>query len=325
MIITRTPFRISFAGGGSDLPVFYKRQTGCVLSTSIDKYMFIALHPYFDENKSLIKYSKTELVDKITDIKHPIVREVLLDLNLSGLDINSIADIPAGTGLSSSSAFTVGLLHALYAHQGKYVSKDFLAEQACKIEMEKLGEPIGKQDQYAAAFGGLNFINFYPDDTVHVEKLAIKPQVLRYLEQNLLMFYIGGQRETKSILSEQSKNIVSDSAKFNNLQKMTELAHELKKVLYSNQLDDFGRILHEGWLLKRELTSKISNDKIDYYYQIGIDSGALGGKLLGAGGNGFLLFYCQEYYQDQLRKKLADLKELPFLFDTVGTTIVHYG
>jgi len=325
MIITRTPFRISFAGGGSDLPAFYGREPGYVLSTSINKYVYIALHPFFDKKRTQIKYSKTELVEDIRRIEHPIVRQALIDHDLEGLDINSIADIPAGTGLGSSSSFTVSLLHALHTFRGEYVSHEQLAMKACELEIEKLGEPIGKQDQYAASFGGLNFITFNSDDSVNVEKIVMNKKVLSELQDSLLMFYTGGQRNTREILSEQRKNTEINSTKFNNLKKMTELAVDLKKALVSNNLEDFGRILHEGWLLKRELASGVTSEKIDYYYNKGIECGALGGKLLGAGGGGYLLFFCKKENQKRLRSEMSDLNELQFEFDSMGSQVVFVG
>src|SRR5574344_1497052 len=203
MIISRTPFRISFAGGGSDLPSFYRREPGAVLSTSIAKYMYIAIHPFFDKNKIQLKYSKTELVDNIRDINHPICREVLNMYDLKGVDINSIADVPSGTGLGSSSSFTVGLLNAVRTYIGKATSGEKLAELACKIEIEKVGSPIGKQDQFAAACGGLNLITFYPDDVVNVEKIIMQPQKKIELQNNLFMVYIGGMHSANAILKEQ--------------------------------------------------------------------------------------------------------------------------
>ena len=191
MIITKTPFRVSFCGGGSDMSDFYREHGGCVLSTSINRYMYITMHPYFDRNKTAVKYSQTEIVDDIADVDHSIFKYVLNEKKISGVEIVSTADVPSGTGLGSSSAFTVGLLHTLYCYQGKYVSKGRLAEEACVIEIDKLGNPIGKQDQYAAAFGGLNFISFHKDDTVSVEPIVTKSETLKELQANLVMFYTG--------------------------------------------------------------------------------------------------------------------------------------
>lgn len=322
MIITRTPFRISFAGGGSDLPSFFEREPGYVLSTSIDKYMYIAVHPYFDPKKTMAKYSRTEVVDNVADLEHPIIRQCLQDLRLHGLDINSIADIPGGTGLGSSSSFTVCLLHALYTSKGQYAPQEQLAREACEVEITKLGDPIGKQDQYAAAFGGINFFSFLPDGSVGVEKVILPGRLSDDLQNSLLMFYTGTQRSTKEILQEQKKNTEMSPQKFENIRAMTRLAFQLKNSLTGGNLEDFGRILDEGWRLKKQMASGISSDSIDSYYQRGIDAGALGGKVLGAGGGGFLLFCCQPEKQDALRKGLSDLRELPFRFDRSGSQVV---
>jgi D-glycero-alpha-D-manno-heptose-7-phosphate kinase len=325
MIITQTPLRISFAGGGSDLPAFYKQEPGCVLSASINKYIFIAAHPYFYGNKIQLKYAKTELVDNVCDIQHPIFRQVLSDLKMNGLDLNSIADIPAGTGLGSSSSFTVGLLHTLKAYLGRYCSAEELAAEACDIEINKLGEPIGKQDQYAAAYGGLNLITFYPDETVNVEKIIIGQDQKKELEKNLIMIFTGSSRSASSILKEQGQITISEKSKYNSVRQMAALARELRSVLSGASFDDFGRILHEGWLLKKSLTSSISNSGINDIYEKGIKSGALGGKLLGAGGSGFILFYCPYESQPAFRQTMSGYRELGFKFDNWGSKVIYVG
>ena len=328
MIISRTPFRISFAGGGSDLPSFYKRETGAVLSTSIDKYMYIAIHPYFERNKIQLKYSKTEQVDSIDAIRHPIFKEVLkmynLTGNLTGVDLNSIADIPSGTGLGSSSSFTVGLLNAVRAYLGKATSGERLGELACDVEINRVGSPIGKQDQYAAACGGLNFITFYGDETVNVEKIIMQPDKKKELEDNLLMVFVGGEHSANAILKNQQAAI-SDQKKFDAQKQMVRLAYNLRASLEQNNLDDFGRILHEGWLLKKSLTAGISNGIVDEMYNKGIAAGALGGKLLGAGGAGFILFYCPKDRQEAFREQMGDINEMPFHFDNFGSKIIYVG
>jgi D-glycero-alpha-D-manno-heptose-7-phosphate kinase len=324
MIGTRTPFRVSFAGGGSDLREFYLRSPGCVLSTAINKYMFIFIHPYFDE-KIQVKYSRTELVNEINEINHPIVREALRKFGINGIDINSIADIPAGTGLGSSCSFTVGLLHALYAYSYKYPTKERLAREACEIEIDILKEPIGKQDQYAAAYGGLNFITFLPDDTVNVEPVIISPNKYHEFENNLLFFYLGGARPARDILSDQKYNTISDKKTFSNIIRMTELAQNLRHSLSAGNLQDVGLILDEGWSLKKDLSSKISENKIDFYYDVAKKNGAIGGKLLGAGGGGFLMFYCEQMDQDKLRRSLNGLKEYTFKFESSGTKVIYVG
>ena len=324
MIISRTPFRISFAGGGSDLPSFYKREMGAVLSTSIDKYMYIAIHPYFERNKIQLKYSKTEQVDSIEAIRHPIFKEVLKMYNLTGVDLNSIADIPSGTGLGSSSSFTVGLLNAVRAYLGKATSGERLGELACDVEINRVGSPIGKQDQYAAACGGLNFITFYGDETVNVEKIIMQPDKKKELEDNLLMVFVGGEHSANDILKNQQAAI-SDQKKFDAQKQMVKLAYDLRASLEQNNLDDFGRILHEGWLLKKSLTAGISNGIVDEMYNKGMAAGALGGKLLGAGGAGFILFYCPKDRQESFREQMGDINEMPFHFDNFGSKIIYVG
>lgn len=324
MIITRTPFRISFAGGGSDLASYYRQEGGAVLSTTIDKYMYIVLHPHFDRRKIQLKYAKTELVGHISEIKHPIFREVLNMYQLSGVDINSIADIPSGTGMGSSSSFTVGLLNAVKTYIGKETDAETLATEACHVEIDLVGSPIGKQDQYAAAYGGLNFITFRPDDTVGVERIGISPKAKQQLERNLVLVYIGGQHSANEILQSQSASI-RQADKSAVMRQMVGLAYQLKEALSANDLDSFGRILHEGWMLKRTLTEGISNNSIDDIYERGIKSGATGGKLLGAGGAGFILFYCPEEKQERFRHEMAAWTEMPFHFDENGSQVIYVG
>lgn len=323
MIITKTPFRISFAGGGSDLPEFYERYGGCVLSTSIDRYCYLSIHPYFDSNYTMLKYSQTELVSDLSKIKHRIFNCVLRDRNVNGVEITSTADIPSGTGLGSSSAFTVGLLNTLNCYQGKYMSKGELAERACKIEIECLRDPIGKQDQYAAAFGGLNFIRFHPDGSVSVSPVMIHPETCLRLQQNLIMFYTGDTRSASAILTEQKKEMDSE-AKTNSLKGMCTLAETMRTLLEQNKIDSFGDLLNEGWKIKRTLAREISNPKIDELYDTAMKNGALGGKLLGAGGGGFLLFYCLPKNQERLRIALR-LRQLSFSFERDGTSVIYIG
>jgi D-glycero-alpha-D-manno-heptose-7-phosphate kinase len=322
MILTKTPFRISFAGGGSDLPEFYRRHDGLVVSTTIDRSMYIAIHPYFHE-KIRIKYSRTEDVASIGEIEHPLVRECLRMLEIErGMEIASFADVPAGTGMGSSSAFTVGLLHALYAYKGKVPGAEELANAACDIELERVGEPIGKQDQYAAACGGLNRIRFLHDGRVEVEPLACSAETVRELEGRLMLFYIGHERPAKSILSEQSRNM-SDPAKFKQVARMTELAEELGEALEKGELDSFGAILDQGWQLKMRLATGIGNDMISDAYRRAREAGADGGKLLGAGGGGFLLLSCPSERQAKVREALSHLREMRFAFSADGSRILN--
>jgi len=323
MIITKTPFRVSFCGGGRGMANFYVKYGGCVLSTSINKYCYISIHPYFNENQTVLKYSENELVDSPDQIKHRIFRQVLTDMGIHGVEISSTADIPGGTGLGSSSTFTVGLLNTLNCYKGKFVSKDKLAKLACEVEIERLGNPIGKQDQYGAALGGLNFIKFNQDGSVSHEPILMEGKTYKELQKNLLMFYTGTTRSANTILAEQTKNITSED-KARNLLKMCGLAKDMKVALENNDISSFGKILDEGWQLKKELASGIANPAIDEAYEIAMKNGALGGKLLGAGGGGFLLFYCEEEKQDQLKKAIG-LRELDFSFERDGTSIVYIG
>lgn len=318
----RTPFRVSFFGGGTDLPDFYKKYQGRVLCTSIDKYMYLFVHNFFDE-RIQVKYSKTELVSKPEEIKHPIVREVLKNFNISGIDINSIADIPAGTGLGSSSSYTVGLINVLDAHIGKKSNKADLAERASEIEINFLNEPIGKQDQYAAAFGGLNLISFNKDDTVKVENIDITKETLKELQKNLFMFYTGKTRNSSSILQDQKNRTINDEFTFDTLCKISDLAINGKDSLMSNSLNEFGLLLNETWQLKKLLSKGISSHFLDSIYKQGISAGALGGKILGAGGGGFILFYAEPKFHKSLKKAMFKLKEIDFKFDLDGSKIIY--
>lgn len=305
------------------MPDFYEKYGGCVLSTTINKYIYISIHPYFEPQQTLLKYSQNELVNDIKDINHKIFHQVLNDMEVEGVEISSTADVPGGTGLGSSSTFTVGLLNTIYCYKGKFASKGKLAKQACEVEIEKLGAPIGKQDQYAAAYGGLNFIRFNKDSTVSVSPIMMNAETHRTLQDNLMMFYTGSTRSANTILSEQKKNITQDD-KNENLKKMCQLAEQMKDALENNDLSSFGGILNQSWELKRTLASGISNPEIDKAYETAMKNGALGGKLLGAGGGGFLLFYCEKDKQDKLRESI-ELREFEFKFDYDGTSVVYIG
>jgi D-glycero-alpha-D-manno-heptose-7-phosphate kinase len=322
VIISRTPFRISFAGGGSDMRGFYSREPGCVLSTSIDRYMYIAVHPFFFPGQTLVKYSRTELVHDVAMIQHPIVREVLMQFAVSGVDINSIADIPSGTGLGTSSAFTVGLLNAVHAYLGKFATREELARLACDIEIERLKSPIGKQDQYGSAIGGLNFIRFEPDESVTVEPIALSGVRLSELQDNLLTFYTEGQRSANDILAVQADNVTAGGGAFDAQRRIVRLAEELREELQKGNIDALGQVLHESWLRKKELAAGVSNARIDDIYDRAIRAGASGGKLLGAGGSGFMLFYVKPDRQAEVRSSLAELRELSLRFDFSGSTII---
>lgn len=324
MIITRTPFRISFVGGGSDLPSFYQKHPGAVLSTSINKYMYISSHRFFEADKVRVKYSKTETVENISRLEHPIFREVFKKFGVEGgIEFSSIADVPAGTGMGSSSSFTVGLLNNLYAGRGNEISKSELAKEACHIEIDLLGEPIGKQDQYAAAFGGLNILRFQSDESVSVEKIDLSAQIQDHLQDNLVLFYTGSQRSASKILSEQKASL-DDKDKFNLLVEMTSLVDDLRDSLIANNIGEFGRILNANWEMKRSLTRKISNSAIDDAYSLALKNGAIGGKLLGAGGGGFLLFVCPPEHQSGLASALK-LRKFDFSFDNEGSKVIYFA
>lgn len=322
MILTKTPFRVSFAGGGSDLPEFYRRKAGAVVSCTIDKAMYIAIHPYFHE-KIRIKYSRTEDVSSVAEISHPIVRECLNLVGIErGMEIASFADVPAGTGMGSSSAFTVGLLHALYARTGKPATAEHLAATACEIEIDRVKAPIGKQDQYAAAFGGLNFIRFLENGQVEVEPVKCPPATREALSKRLMLFYIGQEREASTILAEQSRNM-ADKEKFHRVEQLVELAFELRSALEKNDLNSFGEILHRGWQLKRGVASGISNNVVESNYQLAREAGAEGGKLLGAGAGGFLLLSCRADRQQQVREALGNLREMSIALIKEGSRVLH--
>lgn len=322
MIITRAPFRVSFCGGGSDLPSFYEKYGGCVLSTSIRKYMYLTVHDYFYHDQIRLKYSQTETVSDYEEIQHKYFKQCLKDFGIMGVEISSVADIPSGTGLGSSSSFTVALLHLLHTYKGEFVSKYKLAKQACEVEIEKLGEPIGKQDQFAASFGGLNFFEFQPSGYVNVEPIIMKTESYNRLQDNILMFYLGGVHSASAILKEQSKNVQSvDKAKIQ--QKMCELTRTLKDELQTNNIDAMGELLHANWMLKKSLASGISTPLIDETYDKAMKAGALGGKLLGAGGAGFMIFYVKPENQSSVRDALSYLREMPFEMDNSGASIIH--
>lgn len=323
MIITRTPFRISFAGGGTDLADFYRAERGAVVSTAINKYMYIVVNKGFDDSIR-VSYSKTEIVKDVEEIRHPIVREALKLVGVTrGIEIVSIADIPGETGLGSSSSFTVGLLNSLHAYKGVFKSAEELSREACHIEVDILGEPVGKQDQYIAAYGGLRYIQFNPDETVFTEPIIYAQDNKEELNQNLLLFYTGDTREARSILKQQKTNI-SQRDKMEALKKMRDLALELRDSLNSNSFPDIlGQFLHKGWLLKKKLASDISNNKIDEYYEKALSAGALGGKIVGAGGGGFLLLYCPREKQLKVRQALSELTLTQFLLEPEGSKIIY--
>lgn len=323
MIISRAPFRVSFCGGGSDIPSFYEKYGGCVISTTIRKYVYLAINEAFNKDSITLKYSQTEIVDDVNKIQHKIFKQVLKDFNLKGVEITSMADIPSGTGLGSSSSFTVALLRLLYAYTERAVSTYKLAKEACEVEISQLGNPIGKQDQFAAAFGGLRYYEFYPDGFVKVEPIVMRHDSYERLQNNLMMFYTGDVRDANNILGEETKNLASQEDKIIATKKLCEMTKNLKLSLEGNDIDALGPVLRENWEIKKSLAKGISNPAIDKHYAAAMAAGATGGKLLGAGGGGFLLFYCPtEEIRQNVRKSLTDLKEMNFELDQAGCSIL---
>ncbi len=324
MIVTKTPFRVSIFGGGSDMESFYSRSPGAVLSFSINKYMYISTHKYFENDEYRLKYSKTETVKKIADIQHPILKTALQMLDVPpGVEISSIADIPAGTGMGSSSTFTVGVLHNLLTRKNQFADKGRLADLACQIEIEKLKEPIGKQDQYAASYGGLNVIKFLPHGEVNVETLNLSRQRFNTLQNHLCLFYTGVSRSASDVLADQKKGVSSESAKFENLKSMVSFVDQGRDLLLQDKLEDFGKLVHRSWELKKSLSDKIANPDIDEAYNKALKLGAWGGKLLGAGGGGFLLFVVPPEKREQLVQGLG-LRPFPFEIEFDGSKVIYY-
>ena len=322
MIVSCAPLRVSFAGGGSDIAAFYRRYRGAVLSCAIAKYSFIVVHPYFNATKYHLKYARTELIDRLDEIQHPILREALRMQEIApGIEIVSIADIPRGTGLGSSSSFAVALINALYVHRHIFVSKERLAHEACLLEIDRLGEPIGKQDQYAAAYGGMNLIEFEQHGGVTVQPLLLAPATLSELESNLMLFFTGSQRDARTLLSHQVAAIEAGGAVVSRMQQMVALAYEMRELLLAGDLEGFGLALHRGWELKRGISAQISSSMIDEFYARALGAGALGGKLAGAGGGGFLLLYCPKPAQARVRQALDVLQSVEFRFDWGGARI----
>lgn len=321
MIISRTPYRISFCGGGTDLPIYYENfDYGAVTSTTINKYMYVTLDKRFD-NSIRLSYSRTEIVSNFEDLQHELIREAMRKTGVTeALEIHTIGEIPGGTGMGSSSSLTVGVLHALYAYKGVYVSAEQLGREACEIEIEILKEPIGKQDQYIAAEGGLRHIKFNRDGSVFSDLIICDSQTKKDLEDNLLLFYLNKTRSANSILAEQKQKSLE---KNEFLTRMRVLSEELRDSLRANNLSNFGDLLHENWVLKKQLAGGISNVEIEEAYEIARTKGALGGKVLGAGGGGFLLLYVPTERQDDVRESLKSLREIPFNFEPQGSRIIY--
>jgi D-glycero-alpha-D-manno-heptose-7-phosphate kinase len=316
---------MSFVGGGSDLPSYYRSFGGAVLSTAIDKYVFITCNRKFD-NGIRIAYSKTEEVNDLRQIEHRIVKAVMSEIGIKGgVEITTVADVPSrGTGLGSSSSFTVGLLNVLAAFKGRYTTSSLLAEQSCRVEIDMCGDPIGKQDQFAAAYGGFNLIEFHPDERVDVSPVIMSPEVRKTLERRLMVFYTGTTRRATDILEVQSRETATRPDTQNALHRMVELVYALKTELEHGNLDSFGDILHENWELKKSLAPGVSNEGIDDWYDAARRHGALGGKILGAGAGGFLIFYANEEKHKDIEKALHPLRRVTFAFEPIGSRIIFY-
>ena len=319
MIVVRTPLRISFLGGGTDFPDYYRDHGGLVLSTAIDKYIYVIVKQRFD-NMIYVNYSRKEIVENVDEIQHELVREAMHITGVKrGVEITTLADVPSsGTGLGSSSTVTVGLLQALYSYSGQLVTAETLARNACEIEIDRCEKPIGVQDQYIAAYGGFRAISF-EKDAVTVSKLGLNDELIRRLNRNMMLFYTNVTRPSESILVEQRENI---SEREDSLAGLRELAVQARDCLKRGDLSEFGNMLHNGWELKRGLASGVSNQNLDDLYNASRKAGAIGGKIAGAGGGGFLLLYAPLAAQDNVRNALSNLRELPFLFERDGSRVV---
>ena len=326
MIVSRSPVRLSMGGGGTDLPSYYEQHGGFLMAAAINKYVYVMANKKFDDSIRL-SYSKTEIVNDVNLIEHNIFREALKFTGINKIELVSIADVPAQCGLGTSSTFTVALLNGLFAFKKKYVSLDELASDACHIEIDTLKEPIGKQDQYASAFGGFNAYWFNKDGSVDVEPVGIKEENLIELQNNIFLFYLNMERSASSVLSVQNtKSKEGDKGTIEKLHKIKEMGLQTKKIFESGNIDEFGEVLHEHWLTKRALSDKVSTPFIDEVYEIARKNGAIGGKVVGAGGGGFLLLYCPKN-KSTLVSAMAKLGLSPtwFAFEHEGAKIVFYN
>jgi D-glycero-alpha-D-manno-heptose-7-phosphate kinase len=320
VIIVQTPLRISFFGGGTDFPSFYRLEGGCVLSSAINKYIFITIKERFDRNIR-VGYTQTEMVDDVNKIQHELIREALIKTGIrQGVEITTMGDIPsAGSGLGSSSTVTVGSLHAMYSYLGEIVPVERLAREACEIEIDKLGKPIGVQDQYIAALGGFRLLEFCPNGEIIGQRIELDSCLKRQLNESLLLFYTGITRRSESILDEQKKNI---NGRLSILREMKQMTFAARDQLLAGHLDAFGELLNESWQLKKQLASQISNGNLDDIYQAARHAGAIGGKITGAGGGGFLLFYCPFEKRESVRDALGSLQEVPIQLEPDGTKVI---
>ena len=325
MIITRSPLRISLGGGGTDLPSYYRDHGGFLVAMAMSKYVYVTLHRRFNSG-FLLKYSRIEQVTAVDEIVHPIIREALrvMDTRETDLEITSVADVPAGTGLGSSSSFTTALLRGLHIHQRRYIDTQQLAELACHVEIDRVHEPIGKQDQYIAAFGGLTAFTFNADDTVNVKSLPISEDTLADLSDNMLLFFTGSTRDASQILREQDvRSTAADPRMSANLHKVKTLGYRTRDVFLSGRLDEWGEIMLEHWTAKKQRSSAMSNPQIDEWYDLALRNGAIGGKLVGAGGGGFFLFYAHDPRQLRHAMLKAGLRELHVQLDVEGTKVLN--
>lgn len=319
MIVVQTPLRISFFGGGTDFPSFYRDEGGSVLSTAIDKYVFVTIKQRFDD-KLRVGYTNTELVDQVDEIRHEIIRESFRMAGITkGVEITTMGDIPSGSGLGSSSTVAVGSLHAMYVYQNQYVTAESLAQNACEVEIDILKKPIGIQDQYIAAYGGLRFFEFLSDGSVKNELIELDQPTKLQLTESLLLFYTGITRKADTILAEQKDNIPDRKVVLRELRKMS---YTVREELCSGNLDSIGHLLHESWMLKKQLASNITNGQIEEMYTAARKAGALGGKVTGAGGGGFLLLYCPFENRSKVRKVLSGYREIPIRLEPDGSKVI---
>jgi len=320
MIIVQTPLRVSLFGGGTDFPAFYEKHGGCVLTSAIDKYIFVTIKKRFDD-KLRVGWTRTEMVDTIDEIQHELIRESLRKTGIiKGVEITTMGDIPSdGSGLGSSSTVTVGALHAMHALRRQLIVSEQLAREACEIELDVLGKPIGIQDQYIAAYGGLRFMEFNGNGTVTSKEIELNTRALRHLNESFLLFFTGMTRKAEVILAEQKANIHD---RITVLCEMKAIAHTAYQELEQGRLDEIGRLLHESWQLKKRMASQVSNGTLDNMYETARKAGAIGGKISGAGGGGFLLLYCPQDRKEAVRDALAGLQELPFRMGQDGSKVI---
>jgi len=324
MIIARSPLRVTLGGGGTDLPSYYRRFGGSLIAAAIDKYVFVTVMRPFVEGIYL-KYSKMENVKHTDDVEHPIIRAAIdmLEFKTPQIEITTLADIPAGTGLGSSGSFTTALLKALFAHRRNPIRPGDLAEMACEIEIDRLGEPVGKQDQYIAAYGGITCFEFHPNDEVEAKPLNINMDTMYDLEDNLMLFFTGFSHSAGEMLKDQDeRSKQADQEMLSNLHETKELGLRSRRALEAGKFGEFGEVMHEHWMRKRSRTAGMSNPKIDEWYDLGCDNGAIGGKLVGAGGGGFLMFCAEDRVKLRRAMKRAGLEEVRFRFDFEGTKVL---